>query len=185
MEMYTFFNAHRKQITDNSCEGSHWLSALKSLIGTTKRAKTSQISLSIVIQSTQILNLKIKQPLVSVWVKGEAKWPELWEQVNHKGFQTVKQGQQTEHPNVSEMLHQELLTLERERKQIQELISKYGYKLWDIFNMDETGLFMGMYANQILLSGSKSDSSLQLVDLHQTEAYQIVSNQEPKAKRSG
>jgi orotate phosphoribosyltransferase len=34
-------------------------------------------------------------------------------------------------------------TVERERKQIQELIAKYGYQLHDIFNMDETGLFWG------------------------------------------
>ena len=34
-------------------------------------------------------------------------------------------------------------TVEKERKQIQELIKKYGYKLWDIFNMDETGFFYG------------------------------------------
>jgi hypothetical protein len=32
-------------------------------------------------------------------------------------------------------------TIEDERKHIQELIAKYGYKLRDIFNMDETGLF--------------------------------------------
>lgn len=33
--------------------------------------------------------------------------------------------------------------MERERKRIQELIKKYGYRLCDIFNMDETGLFYG------------------------------------------
>jgi Tc5 transposase DNA-binding domain len=32
-------------------------------------------------------------------------------------------------------------TVERERERIQELIKKCGYKLQDIFNMDETGLF--------------------------------------------
>ena len=32
-------------------------------------------------------------------------------------------------------------TVERERERIQELIKKCGYKLRDIFNMDETGLF--------------------------------------------
>ena len=35
----------------------------------------------------------------------------------------------------------DLETVKRERKRIQELIDKYGYKLQDIFNMDETGLF--------------------------------------------
>jgi len=34
-------------------------------------------------------------------------------------------------------------TIEEERKRVQELIKKYGYKLRDIFNMDETGLFYG------------------------------------------
>jgi cupin superfamily acireductone dioxygenase involved in methionine salvage len=34
-------------------------------------------------------------------------------------------------------------TVEQERKRIQELIKKYGYRLRDIFNMDETGLFYG------------------------------------------
>lgn len=34
-------------------------------------------------------------------------------------------------------------TVEQERKRVQELIDKYGYKLQDIFNMDETGLFYG------------------------------------------
>jgi hypothetical protein len=34
-------------------------------------------------------------------------------------------------------------TVEKERKQVQELIKKYGYELRDIFNMDEMGLFYG------------------------------------------
>ena len=34
-------------------------------------------------------------------------------------------------------------TVEHEQKWIQALIQKYGYKLCDIFNMDETGLFYG------------------------------------------
>ena len=33
--------------------------------------------------------------------------------------------------------------VERERKCIQELIVKWGYRLKDVFNMDETGLFYG------------------------------------------
>jgi hypothetical protein len=35
-------------------------------------------------------NLKIKQPLVSSWIKEEAKWCELWEQSNHQSDLTVK-----------------------------------------------------------------------------------------------
>jgi hypothetical protein len=37
----------------------------------------------------------------------------------------------------------DLETMKTEQKHIQELIDKYGYELWDIFNMDETGLFYG------------------------------------------
>ena len=33
--------------------------------------------------------------------------------------------------------------IERERRHVQKLIEEYGYKLRDIFNMDETGLFYG------------------------------------------
>jgi hypothetical protein len=36
-------------------------------------------------------------------------------------------------------------TVEKERKRIQELIKKYGYRLKDIFNMDETGLFYASF----------------------------------------
>jgi Tc5 transposase DNA-binding domain len=35
----------------------------------------------------------------------------------------------------------DLQTVEKERQRISELLKKYGYKLRDIFNMDETGLF--------------------------------------------
>ena len=34
-------------------------------------------------------------------------------------------------------------TVEKERKQVQEIIEKYGYELQNILNMDETGLFYG------------------------------------------
>lgn len=34
-------------------------------------------------------------------------------------------------------------TIKQERKRLAELIAKYGYRLRDIFNMDETGLFYG------------------------------------------
>jgi hypothetical protein len=36
-------------------------------------------------------------------------------------------------------------TVEKKRERIQELIQKCGYELQDIFNMDETGLFMCTY----------------------------------------
>ena len=32
-------------------------------------------------------------------------------------------------------------TIAKERQRLQELIEKYGYRLWDIFNMDETSMF--------------------------------------------
>jgi hypothetical protein len=41
----------------------------------------------------------------------------------------------------SEAASADLQAAERERVCIQELIKTYGYKLEDIFNMDETGLF--------------------------------------------
>jgi len=42
-------------------------------------------------------------------------------------------------------------TVENERRRIQELIKKYGYRLRDIFNMDETGLFYGYVPNLYLI----------------------------------
>ena len=35
-------------------------------------------------------NLKIKQPLISMWLKEEAKWHEQWEQTVHKNEQKTK-----------------------------------------------------------------------------------------------
>jgi hypothetical protein len=49
-------------------------------------------------------------------------------------------------------------TMEQERNRIQELIKKYGYELYDIFNMDETGLFYA-YIPISYFSGSTSDSN--------------------------
>lgn len=49
-------------------------------------------------------NLQIKQPLISLWVKEEAKWCTLWEQSGHQSNQTAKRTQQTEHPKVTEMM---------------------------------------------------------------------------------
>jgi len=47
-------------------------------------------------------NLKVKQPLV--WVKDEAKWCVEWEQTNQASDRTAKQNQQTEHPEITEMM---------------------------------------------------------------------------------
>lgn len=49
-------------------------------------------------------NLRIKQPLISDWVKQEAKWREQWEQTVHKNERKTKRARQTEHPEVSEMM---------------------------------------------------------------------------------
>jgi Tc5 transposase DNA-binding domain len=49
-------------------------------------------------------NLKIKQPLVSSWVKDEAKWRAQWEQTKVSSDRTAKRVRQTEHPGVSEMM---------------------------------------------------------------------------------
>ena len=50
-------------------------------------------------------SLKIKQPLVSSWIKDEAKWQDAWERTNHKSDQSAKRVCQTEHPEVSEMMY--------------------------------------------------------------------------------
>jgi len=49
-------------------------------------------------------NLKLKQPLVSTWVKEEAKLREQWEQAGHECSHTSKRVRQTEHPEVTEMM---------------------------------------------------------------------------------
>jgi hypothetical protein len=151
-------------------------------------------------------NLKLKQPIISDWVKDEQKWRTQWESQQATEYK-AKHVRQTQHPQVTEMLdlwvsqamrsgiilmgevlHQKWTafadlvgvpeedrlklsdgwlgkfktrnglrefkrhgdaassdaeTIEAERKHIQELIKEYGYKLQDIFNMDETGLFYG------------------------------------------
>jgi transposase len=48
-------------------------------------------------------NLKIKQPLVSAWVKEEAKWREEWARAD-AGMHATKRICQTQHPDVAEML---------------------------------------------------------------------------------
>ena len=50
-------------------------------------------------------NLLINQPLVSSWLKDEAKWREEWAKTNHKSDRTAKRSRQTEHPEVSEMMY--------------------------------------------------------------------------------
>lgn len=45
-------------------------------------------------------NLRIKQPLISAWVK-EEKWQEEW---TCSGAQTAKHARQTQHPEVTEMM---------------------------------------------------------------------------------
>jgi hypothetical protein len=47
-------------------------------------------------------NLKIKQPLVSSWVKDEEKWHEEWAQSG--AAQSAKHTHQTQHPEVTEMM---------------------------------------------------------------------------------
>ena len=46
-------------------------------------------------------NLKIKQPLVSAWVKEEERWREAWA---CSGARTAKRAQQTQHPEVTKMM---------------------------------------------------------------------------------
>lgn len=49
-------------------------------------------------------NLRMKQPLVSTWLKEEQKWGVIWEETDHKSNRTAKRTRQTEHPEVSEMM---------------------------------------------------------------------------------
>jgi len=49
-------------------------------------------------------NLQIKQPLMSSWLRDKAKWREQWEECNHQSDWIAKRTQQTEHPEVSEMM---------------------------------------------------------------------------------
>jgi len=49
-------------------------------------------------------NLKMKQPLVSAWVKDKPKWREEWEHSNCDRGSTTKQAHQTQHPEVTEMM---------------------------------------------------------------------------------
>jgi hypothetical protein len=46
----------------------------------------------------------MKQPLVSSWVKEEAKWREEWADAQTSGAHTIKRARQTQHPDVTEML---------------------------------------------------------------------------------
>jgi len=147
-------------------------------------------------------NLKIKQPLISTWIKDEEKWRKEWVKTSMGPRHVAKQICQTQHPIVTEMMdlwvskamedkilltgkvlwqkwskfadlvgipedaqlnlsdgwlscfkvqnglkevkrHRKAASVdpnaaERERVRIQELLSKCGYRLWDIFNMDVT-----------------------------------------------
>lgn len=51
-------------------------------------------------------HLKIKQPLISDWVKNEEKWHAEWakSQRSGQGKRTAKHAVQTQHPEVNEML---------------------------------------------------------------------------------
>ena len=49
-------------------------------------------------------NLQIKQPLISSWLKDEAKWREQWQQSTHQSDRTAKRTRQMEHPKISEMM---------------------------------------------------------------------------------
>ena len=50
-------------------------------------------------------NLKIKQLLISSWLKDEEMWRMKWQQTNGASDRKAKQARQTEHPEVSEMMY--------------------------------------------------------------------------------
>ena len=155
--------------------------------------------------STKYPSLQLKQPIISTWLKDEAKCCQQWE--SNKGDHSAKCTRQTQHLEITEMmdlwvsqvmgdrilltgevLRQKWLqfanlagmptdehlclsngwlawykarnglkefkqhgeassvseqTVEKEREHIQMIIKDGSYKLQDIFNMDETGLFYG------------------------------------------
>ena len=50
-------------------------------------------------------NLKLKQPMISAWLKEEAKWREQWEDSQHvPGALDAKRAHQMEHPQISDMM---------------------------------------------------------------------------------
>ncbi|KIM36341.1 hypothetical protein M413DRAFT_424966 [Hebeloma cylindrosporum] len=49
-------------------------------------------------------NLRIRQPLVSDWIKREAAWREKWAEADKNADRHAKRARQTEHPEVSEMM---------------------------------------------------------------------------------
>ena len=50
-------------------------------------------------------NLKIKQPIISAWLKEEGKWREQWENSQRvPGAMDAKRAHQTEHPEISDMM---------------------------------------------------------------------------------
>ena len=61
------------------------------------------------------------------------------------GWKSLKRGigWKSEYKHHGEAASSTPEAVEQERKWIRELITKYGYELKDIFNMDETGLFYG------------------------------------------
>ena len=50
-------------------------------------------------------NLCLKQPVISAWLKNEAKWQEQWAEIERgTAIPDAKRARQTEHPEVTEML---------------------------------------------------------------------------------
>jgi len=50
-------------------------------------------------------NLRLKQPIISAWLKDEEKWRTQWAEVESKGQAgSSKRAKQMEHPEVNEML---------------------------------------------------------------------------------
>ena len=69
--------------------------------------------------------------------------------------------------------------VEQDRQRLRNLITKYGYKLCDIFNMDETGLFYA-YVPFFIMSSLLTCSTVFLL----IGDYQIRNNQESRVTKS-
>ena len=52
--------------------------------------------------SAKYPSLQLKQPIISVWLKDEAKWHQQWE--SNKGDHSAKHAQQTQHLEIIEMM---------------------------------------------------------------------------------
>ncbi|KAG7444089.1 uncharacterized protein BT62DRAFT_921374 [Guyanagaster necrorhizus] len=137
-------------------------------------------------------HLKIKQLLVSAWIKAEDKWREEHEKSGVNGHQ-VKCMHQTQHLEITEMMDlwitkamadafanlkrvSENKRLDEEQECIKAILAKY--ELCDIYNMDETGLFYSMSSDCGF--ANKNHSGVKKSKVHLTYAFTVNANSSDK-----